>query len=104
MEVTKMLHDFRVEKEGILEKATKERHKRDDKIRDLQIQSEKQLDDMRSKTTLKRLELEKKHEETQDRLTKEKDKLNVKVTELTEKTTQDTEELEKVIGDKQRLY
>ena len=33
MEVTQMLHDFRVEKEGILEKATNDRNKRDDKIR-----------------------------------------------------------------------
>ena len=42
--------------------------------------AEKQLDDLRSKTTLKRLEVEKNFEEVKERLEKEKDKLTVKVT------------------------
>ena len=40
MEVTRMLSDFRKEKEALLDKQQKERHKADDLLRDQQIKSE----------------------------------------------------------------
>ena len=93
MEVTRMLTEFREEKEGILEKAQKDRHARDDVIRGNQIKADQQLEDLRSSTTFKRLEIEKKMEEMKERLEKQKDKLNLQVAELTEQTTKDSSEL-----------
>jgi len=74
-----------------------ERHRRDDKIRDIKLKSEKDLEDFRSATTLKRLEVEKNLTEVKERLEKEKDKLTLQVTELTLKTTKEGTELEKVL-------
>jgi hypothetical protein len=77
-----------------------DRHRRDDKIRDIKLKSEKDLEDLRSATTLKRLEVEKNFQEVKERLEKEKDKLNLQVTELTLKTTKEGTELEKALEEK----
>ena len=42
----------------------------------MQHAHEKEIEDLRSKTTLKRLEVEKNFEEVKERLTKEKNKLS----------------------------
>ena len=52
----------------------------------MQHAHEKEIEDLRSKTTLKRLEIEKNFEEVKERLENERDKLNKKVSKLTDKT------------------
>ena len=51
MEVTRLLTNFRTEKEALMEKAQKERHKSDDLLRDQQLKYEKQIDNQRNKLT-----------------------------------------------------
>lgn len=76
---------------------------RDDKIKDLELKAERDLANMRSNNTMKRLEAEKNFEEVRDRLEKEKDKLNQQVADLTEKTEKEGGELESVLQEKQYL-
>ena len=45
--------------------------------------ADKQIDDLRSQTTFKRLKVEKKYEEIKERLQKEKEQLTSKVNDLT---------------------
>ena len=70
-----MLTGFRNEKEIIQEKAEKEKQKIKDQLRTMQHAHEKEIENLRSKTTLKRLEIEKNFEEVKERLSKEKNKL-----------------------------
>jgi len=42
-----MRNEFRAEKDAILERASHERQKRDDKVRETQIMADKQIDDLR---------------------------------------------------------
>ena len=51
MEVTRLLSNFRTEKEAIMDKSQKERHKSDDLLRDQQLKFEKQMDNQRNKLT-----------------------------------------------------
>lgn len=79
-----MLTSFRHEKASLQEKFLKEKQKQDDDMRTMQHAHEKELDDLRSKTTLKRLEVEKNFEEVKERLEKEKEKLSSKVQKLSD--------------------
>ena len=104
MEVTRMLSDFRKEKEALLDKQQKERHKADDLLRDQQIKSEEQIQNLKNKAVFQKLDAQKTHEEIKEALVKEVDKLSLKVADLTEKTTREGSELENAIDEKGRLY
>ena len=65
--------------------------------------ADKQMEDMKSKQTHKRLEAEKNYEEVKERLEKEKDKLMLQVAELTEKTTREEGELKEALTEKHSL-
>ena len=69
----------------------------------MQHAHEKEIEDLRSKTTLKRLEVEKNFEEVKERLTKEKNKLSKQVNKLSDQTAKDGNELTQVTEEKQRL-
>ena len=103
MAVTELMTDFRAQKEAILDKAQKDKHSRDDKIRETRHQTENQLETLRQKYTQKRLQAEKQFEDANNKLEKERDKLALKVAELTEKTTKEGTELEEALKEKLRL-
>ena len=90
MQLDQARRDFRIEKESILERAHKQQSKLEDKVREMQIMTDKQMEDLRSQTTYKRLKVEKRYEERQERLEKEKDELTAKVSDLTDSLARDT--------------
>ena len=98
-----MRNDFRAEKEAILEKASNERQKRDDKIRETQIMADKQLEDLRTSTTLKRLKVEKQYEETKERLEKEKKRLTDQVSSLSCDASESGNKLERIKSERENL-
>ena len=94
IELNRQMQEFRMEKEAILTKATKEEEQSKIDFKAEVAKQEMEKNNVREKQVNKRLEIQKRLEDNSEKWAKEKSQLQSRIADLEEKTTKESAELE----------